>query len=176
MPLIEKGDAGAAVIEDRFRLVADDVALPESGCVLVSFERFVSERASIVARPDAFGVWLSSDQSPDRLAKDLDRIALIALDFPIFSDGRAYSSARLLRERLDYEGELRAIGDVLCEQLGFMLRSGFDSFDMKSENALAEFTAIANEVRVVYQPTGDGQSTAIDLRKGSQPSGVHADE
>ncbi len=96
--------------------------------------------------------------------EDLERIALVALDFPVFSDGRAYSSARLLRERYGYKGEVRAIGDVLCEQLTFMLRSGFETFEMQSEDALDEFNSVVTEVRVVYQPTADGQATAIDRR------------
>ena len=89
---------------------------------------------------------------------------MVALDFPVFSDGRAYSSARLLRERYGYEGELRAVGDVLCEQLTFMLRSGLETFEIQSVDALDEFNSVISEVRVVYQPTGDGQATAIDRR------------
>ena len=66
-------------------------------------------------------------------------------------------------------GELRAIGDVLCEQLAFMLRSGFDSFEMQSVDALDEFNSVVTEVRVVYQPTADGQATAIDRRGLRRP-------
>ncbi len=167
MPLLEKRDEGAAVIEDRFARIEDDGDLPGDGNLLVSLERFLSDKDALLARAGDLGVWLRSEQTPQELVGDLERIALVALDFPIFSDGRSYSSARLLRERHGYAGELRAIGDVLCEQLGFMLRSGFDTFQMASPNALEEFAAIAREVRIVYQPTGDGQATATDLRIGS---------
>jgi uncharacterized protein (DUF934 family) len=167
MALLEKRDEGAALIEDRYLRIEEEAETPESGSVLVSLERFESEREALLARTDSIGVWLRSDQTPGVLADHLESIALIALDFPAFTDGRAYSSARLLRERYGYRGELRAIGDVLAEQLAFMLRSGFDTFEMASPNALEEFAMIAGEVRVVYQPTGDGQATATELRLGS---------
>jgi uncharacterized protein (DUF934 family) len=164
MLLLERRDGGAAIVEDRFERVADEAALPESGAILVSLERFSAEKEALRSREGELGVWLQSSESPAAIAEDLGRIALVALDFPIFSDGRAYSSARLLRERYGYKGELRAIGDVLCEQLTFMLRSGFDSFEMQSADALDEFDSVVTEVRVVYQPTADGQATAIDRR------------
>ncbi len=166
MALLEwRGDA-AAVIEDRFTRLEDEQALPTSGGALVSAPRFQSERESLLARDALLGVWLKSDQSPRLIAQDLESLALVALDFPLFPDGRAYSSARLLRERYGFKGELRAIGDVLCEQLPLMLRSGFDSFEMASEKALEEFDSVVGEVSVVYQPTGDGRATAIDARLG----------
>ena len=164
MALLEwRGDA-AVVIEDRFTRLEDEQELPTSGGALVSVARFQSEREQLRAGGALLGVWLKSDQSPRLIAQDLESLALVALDFPIFSDGRAYSSARLLRERYGFKGELRAIGDVLCEQLPLMLRSGFDSFEMASDKALEEFEAVVGEVSVVYQPTGDGRATAIDAR------------
>jgi uncharacterized protein (DUF934 family) len=164
MALLESRDGAPAIIEDRFERVADDVVLPESGGVLVSLARFIAERDALFSRDGELGVWLQSSESPAAIAEDLGRIALVALDFPVFSDGRAYSSARLLRERYGYKGEVRAIGDVLCEQLAFMLRSGFETFEMQSVHALDEFNAVVSEVRVVYQPAADGQATVIDRR------------
>ena len=164
MTLLERRDGGAASIEDRFERVEDEATLPEAGAVLVSLARFCAEKDALLSRGGELGVWLQSSESAAAIADDLGRIALVALDFPVFSDGRAYSSARLLRERYGYKGELRAIGDVLCEQLAFMLRSGFDSFEMQSVDALDEFNSVVTEVRVVYQPTADGQATAIDRR------------
>ncbi len=164
MALLETRGDRAVVIPDRYTRLGDEDPIPTSGPVLVSLERFESEKDSLGRRGHDLGVWLRSEQSPMPLARDLDRLALIALDFPIFSDGRAYSSARILRERLGWKGELRAIGDVLCEQLTFMLRSGFDTFDMASPDAVEEFASVISEVRVVYQHTGDGQATASDLR------------
>jgi uncharacterized protein (DUF934 family) len=165
MALLERQGDGAAIIADRFARVEDDEGLPTSGGVLVSLAHFEAERDWLLERDGDLGVWLKSDESPTAIADDLESFALIALDFPVFSDGRAFSSARLLRERFGYKGELRAIGDVLCEQLPFMLRSGFDTFEMASEKAVEEFKAVVSEVRVVYQPTGDGRTTAIDSRR-----------
>jgi len=164
MALLERRDGRAVIVEDCFERVADEAALPESGAILVSLTRFATEKEALLSREGDLGVWLQSSESPAAIAEDLDRIALVALDFPVFSDGRAYSSARLLRERYGYKGEVRAIGDVLCEQLTFMLRSGINSFEMQSANALDEFDSVVAEVRVVYQPTADGQATAIDRR------------
>ncbi|MFP6655326.1 MAG: DUF934 domain-containing protein [Myxococcota bacterium] len=166
MALLEKREVGAAIVEDRFLRVEDDADLPEAGDVLVSLERFTSEKEALIARPGALGVLLRPEQPVGELAKDLDKIALIALDFPVFSDGRAYSSARLLRERYGYQGQLRAVGDVLCEQIDFMLRSGFDAFEMASEKAVEEFARVEREIKVVYQATGDGLTTATELRSG----------
>ena len=94
----------------------------------------------------------------------VEELALIALHFPKFSDGRAYSQARLLRGRLGYEGELRATGNVLQDQLPFMLRCGFDSFESE-QKGFAEALAKARRLfSVVYQPTEDGRATAARLR------------
>ena len=166
MALLERRADGPAIIVDRYRRLDDEAAIPAEGPVLVSLARFQRDRDALLARGEALGVWLASSETPAALAQDLDRLALVALDFPVFSDGRGFSSARLLRERYGYKGELRAIGDVLCEQLPFMVRSGFDTFDMKSERALEEFRAVVGEVRVVYQPTDDGLATALDRRVG----------
>jgi len=166
MALLESRADGPAIVEDAYQRIDDTAPIPADGALLVSLPRFEKDREALLARRAPLGVWLASKETPAALAPHLDRIALVALDFPVFSDGRAYSSARLLRERYGYKGEIRAIGDVLCEQLPFMIRSGFDRFDMKSPKALEEFRAVVGEVRVVYQPTGDGQPTAIDRRLG----------
>lgn len=166
MALIERREGGAAAIDDRFERVEDEVALPASGGVIVSLARFEAERDALLARDDDVGVWLASNEPPKALADVLDRLAVVACDFPAFSDGRAFSYARLLRERYDYKGEIRAIGDVLLEQIPFMVRSGFNTFEIDDPTALDEFRAVCDEVRVVYQPTGDGQTTALQRRLG----------
>ncbi len=166
MALLESRTDGPALLEDRYQRLDETAPVPAEGAILVSLARFTAERDALVARPHPLGVWLASNEQAGALAGVLERLALVALDFPVFSDGRAFSTARLLRERYGYKGELRAIGDVLCEQLPFMLRTGFDTFDMKSPKALEEFRAVVGEVRVVYQPTGDGRATAIDRRLG----------
>lgn len=158
MALIRHGK----LVDDPYRRVGDDEPMPASGAVLVTFERWQAERER--DREGPVGVLLRSDQSPELIADDLDRIALVALEFPQFRDGRAYSYARILRERYRYEGELRAVGDVLMEQLHFMLRTGFDSFEFESDDPMQQFETASREFSVWYQPTGDGRSTAVERR------------
>jgi uncharacterized protein (DUF934 family) len=89
---------------------------------------------------------------------------VVALMFPTFRDGRAYTQARLLRERHGYKGELRATGQVLRDQFVFMLRAGFDTFEAKKDSDAEAFAATARRYSVFYQPTGDGRVTALHRR------------
>jgi uncharacterized protein (DUF934 family) len=114
----------------------------------------------------ALGVRLRSDQSPELIAADLPQLRLVALEFPAFRDGRAYSYARILRERYGFTGEIRAVGDVLMEQLHFMLRTGFNAFEITGLDPLKEYRTAMQDFTVWYQPTGDGRRTAVQLRHG----------
>lgn len=122
-------------------------------------------------RPQWPAVALANTDPVEELAAHVGELRLVALHFPKFSDGRAYSQARLLRGRLGYEGELRATGNVLQDQLPFMLRCGFDSFESE-QKGFAEALAKARRLfSVVYQPTEDGRATAARLRlEGNQAS------
>ncbi len=108
-------------------------------------------------------IW-PNNRDIDELAPYLDRLAAVALVFPKFHDGRAYSQARILRERLGYHGELRATGQVLRDQFVFMLRAGFDAFEVKKDADAEVFAATAKRYWVFYQPTGDGRLTALHRR------------
>ena len=109
---------------------------------------------------------LANTEDVLKLGGRLDGIKLVVLGFPKFTDGRAYTQARLLRERLGYRGELRAAGAVYVDQLPFLLRCGFDSF-ATTQKGFAEALAKARELfSVVYQPVGDGRATAAELRLG----------
>lgn len=105
-----------------------------------------------------------------QLGDRLNGIELIVLQFPKFTDGRAYSQARLLRERLGYTGELRASGAVYIDQLPFMLRCGFDSFSSAQKGFTEALARARTLFSVVYQPTGDGRATANELRLGRRTS------
>ena len=155
------------IADDSWQHVADDAPVP-AGDAIVGLQRFIAERDALLARDGRLGVRLTAADQPDAVAGDLDKLALVAVEFPKYVDGRGYSIARLLRDRYGFKGELRAIGDVLCEQLTFMLRSGFDSFEMQSATALEEFNSVVREVRVVYQATADGRPTAIDQRMAAK--------
>lgn len=108
-------------------------------------------------------IW-PNNRDLDDLVPWLDRLAVVALVFPSFRDGRAYSQARLLRERYGYKGEMRATGQVLRDQFVFMLRAGFDAFEVVKHADAEAFLATAQRYTVFYQPTGDGRITALHRR------------
>ena len=120
---------------------------------------------------------LANTEDVLKLGSRLDGVKLIVLEFPKFTDGRAYTQARLLRERLGYKGELRATGAVYIDQLPFLLRCGFDSF-ASAQKGFAEALAKARSLfSVVYQPVGDGRATAAELRlrRLNAPTALAAD-
>jgi uncharacterized protein (DUF934 family) len=96
-------------------------------------------------------IWLNSDQNVHEIAAELENLPLVALNFPVFSDGRSYTNARELRETLGYKGEVRAIGDVLRDQLYYMSRCGFDTFSMRSDQDLDECLTAFNDFHTGYQ-------------------------
>lgn len=161
MPLL--ADDGR-LLDDPWAAVADDAPLPEAGPVLVSLDRFHAEREALLARGAPVGVRLRSHELAPRIGPDVGHLALIAIEFPTFRDGRGYSTARLLRERFGFAGELRAVGDVLRDQVLFMRRCGFDTFEAKDAAAAEGMKAAMSEFTVVYQPAGDGRVPAFRLR------------
>ena len=98
-----------AVIEDPYTDVTETEDVPATGAVLVSLERWQAERGALAGRADPIGVRLASDQSPELIADDLGSLSLVALEFPAFKDGRAYSYAHLLRDKYGFTGEVRAV-------------------------------------------------------------------
>ena len=160
MPLVK----GGQITDDVFVHVAADGALPDDGAILVSAARFLENPEAILNRKDRIGVTWPNNRDVDDLVPYLDRFAAVALVFPTFRDGRAYSQARLLRERFSYRGELRATGQVLRDQFVFMLRAGFDSFEVKKESDAEAFAQTVKRYSVFYQPTGDGRLTALHRR------------
>ena len=160
MPLVK----GGKIIDDSFVHVADGAELPEDGAVLVSAARFLGNLESFLQRKAETGVLWPNNRDLDELVPYLDRLAAVALVFPSFRDGRAYSQARLLRERFQYRGELRATGQVLRDQFVFMLRAGFDAFEVKKQSDAEAFAQTVKRYSVFYQPTGDGRLTALHRR------------
>ena len=161
--LIRLEDGAFAEALDRFTTVADDVGVPE-GDVIISFTRFQAEADALLAAGRDVGVRLESDQSVDDLAYDLPRVAVVALAFPKFRDGRAYSAARLLRDRYGFKGEVRAVGDVLREQAGFMTRCGFDAFEPADGSTADQWAKAAGRFRHVYQRAADDRPAAFEER------------
>ena len=164
MALIKDGKLAT----DAFVDASAATEIPAAGPVIVSVEQWQAQRAALLGRGTPLGLRLRSDQSPEPIAADLPHFALVALEFPKFRDGRAYSYARLLRERYQFNGELRAVGEVLLEQLFFMLRTGFDAFELQSADPLHDYHTALADFSVWYQPTGDGRPTAMQLRRGQR--------
>ena len=160
MPLVKHG----ILADDIFVHVADDAGLLEKATVLVSAARFLEGPEGLLAKTAKLGVIWPNNRDLDDLLPFLDRLAVVALVFPTFRDGRAYSQARLLRERYGYQGELRATGQVLRDQFVFMLRAGFDAFEVRKESDAEAFALTAKRYSVFYQPTGDGRMTALHRR------------
>lgn len=160
MALVKNGELVASSFVDASG--AD--AIPASGPVIVSLEQWQAHRDELIKRGPPLGIRLHSDQPPELYAADLGHFAVVALEFPKFRDGRAYSYARLLRERYGFTGELRAVGEVLLEQLFFMLRTGFDAFEIVSADPLGDYRTALADFSVWYQPAADGRPTAMQLR------------
>ena len=160
MPLVKSGKISG----DGFVHIADDAEIPGAGAVLISGARFLANAETLSRRAGQTGVIWPNNRDVDELVPWIDRLAVVALVFPSFRDGRAYSQARLLRERFCYRGELRATGQVLRDQFVFMLRAGFDAFEVKKPADAEAFASTAKRYSVFYQPTGDGRITALHRR------------
>lgn len=168
MPLLKDG----RLVEDPWRVVDDAALLPTSEPAIVSFARFQAERETLLARGATLGVTLRNTDPVDALAGVLDRLELIVLAFPKFSDGRAYSQARSLRERLGFTGELRATGDVLVDQALFMRRCGFDAYEIADAAKAPRFIEAFKTFSVFYQPAGDGRAPVSALRRFAAARGA----
>ena len=161
--LIRWRDDRARWSDDRFTVLADDEPAP-AGDVIVSLARFHAEGERLIGEGRAVGVRVAADEPVESLAYDLPAITVVALEFPKFKDGRAYSAARILRERCGYAGEVRAVGDVLLEQARFMVRCGFDAFEPADGTGPEQWTTAASMFRHVYQRAADAREPAFAVR------------
>lgn len=162
MPLIENGN----IIEDRFVRVGDDEALPEGAAVLIGIDRFLREAGALQGRQAPVGIIWPNNRPIAEIEPYLGQLSLIALNFPSFRDGRAYSQARLLRERLGWHGPLRAIGNVLRDQFLLMERSGFDQIEAVKEADADAFDEAVHRYTVFYQPATDERPSLLRQRLG----------
>jgi len=157
MPKLIKLTAdGAELVDDRFTTVADDEPIP-AGDVILSLTRYQAEGEALAGSNGATGVLLAGDEEVEALVYDLPRIPVIALSFAKYRDGRHYSTARLLRERYGYSGEIRAVGDVLREQAGPMVRCGIKVFAAADGSTPEQWAAAAGRFRHVYQRAADSR-------------------
>lgn len=151
MQIIKDG----AIVEDAWVHVADGAELPASGNVIVSVDRYREQRDALKKRGGELGVRLRSDQEAKTLADWLDELSVIAIEFPTFKDGRGYTAARLLRVRYGYKGQIRAVGDVLRDQLFYMKRCGFDAFELKAGKDIQGALNAFRDFSVTYQGAAD---------------------
>ena len=156
MPLVENGQ----IVEDRYVRVPDDAPIPDRVPVIVSAKRFLAEADTLIRRDGSLGVLWPNDRRVVELEPWLGHLALIALHFPKFRDGRAYSQARLLRETYGFRGTLRATGDVLRDQFHFLVRAGFNSFEVKKPADARVFAEVVGRYSIYYQPGVDGRAAA----------------
>lgn len=166
MPKLFKHVSEAIVeVEDPYTTIEDDQDLPR-GDVIVSLARFRREGEHLLDGLRRVGVRLAPDDLPEGLANEIGRLHLIALVFPKFRDGRSFSSARIVRDRLRFEGELRAVGDVVVDQARYMVRCGFDAFEPGDGSAPEQWTAATHRFRHVYQRASDDLEPAFVEREG----------
>jgi uncharacterized protein (DUF934 family) len=160
MPLIKNGK----VVDDVWAYVEDEHELSPGGCITVSLGRFLSEHDQLLHRNRSIGVRLSVSDDPELLVPHLDSIHVIELSFPKYTDGRALSQAQLLRRRYGYKGEIRAIGQVLRDQLRLMIRCGFDAMMIEEGDAEGVYDYSASEFTEFYQAASDTSETVFTKR------------
>lgn len=155
MQQLIKGDA---LIKETWHLLPAETTLDglsNSDDLIVPLNLWLDHSHALKARDGGLGVWLNSDEEVEAIADDLEHFQVIALNFPVFSDGRSYSNARLLRDRYGYKGEVRAIGDVLRDQLFLMKRCGFDAFVIREDRNAEEALESLKDFSEVYQAATD---------------------
>lgn len=160
-------------VADPFKPLAENANLKGVRYVHVPLSKVKDNLAAIRQNPHPLGLLIESSDRVEDVAGELDRFSSVAISFPAFGDGRGYSTARLLRERYGYRGEIRAVGDVLTDQIGFMVRCGFDAFVVANDATKRALEAgELAEVSVYMQPVGLTEvpvGTRPFLRKPGKP-------
>jgi uncharacterized protein (DUF934 family) len=156
---------GALAPDDPWIVLADDERALDGADIVVSLTRCKAEREELIARKGGkLGVLINAGEAVEEIAADAARFSLVMVRFPAFRDGRGFTTARLLRERYSYKGELRAVGDVLEDQIFFMLRCGFDAFELINAEPVAAYARASRLFTAVYQPASDARAPAPRLR------------
>ena len=146
MPLLKDNE----FIDDTWQRLDDDAAIPATGDILVGLARLLADFGKLSSRDGRLGVEFPNEERPGVLESFLPDLSLVVLTFPKFADGRAYSQARQLRQ-LGFDGELRAIGDVLPDQLSFMIETGFDAFEVTERFPEDAWEQAASSISLTYQ-------------------------
>jgi len=144
-------------IDDVWHHLEDTDPLPASGPITVTWARWTAERDAIKRAPAELGVRIPNTVPTAEIGAEAGKFGLIAVSFPNFGDGRAFSQARVLRDRYDYKGELRATGYVLRDQLLFLHRCGIDAFELPEKALTENWLSAFDEYDVFYQPAEDNR-------------------
>ena len=162
-----------AIVDDHWSVLKltdgespETVSVP-AGQQIVPLQVWLMQKTALSSRKD-IGVWLASDERAEQLKEDIAALPVIAVDFPAYSDGRGYSIAFNLRSRLGYEGEIRAVGDVLRDQLFYMQRVGFNAFATREDRSIEDALKGLTDFSDVYQTSWD-QKTPL-YRRMSRPA------
>ena len=146
-PLISSSE----LIEDHWVSLADDQAIDDRCNVIVGLDRLQLQWDQLSSLPLKLGVVLEPTNAVEDLLPFLDHLKIIVLQFKVFADGRAFSQARLLRDRHAFCGDIRAVGEVICDQLGFMKRSGFNQFQLAEGEDIELAFRIFGDISLTYQ-------------------------
>lgn len=161
------------IIDNEWTLLTTETVgeqgIPDQGKIIVSLPVWQEKKSQLLSRGDV-AVWLAPGEEPELLTGDLEHLPLIAIDFPSFRDGRGYSYARELRQRHGYKGELRAIGDVLQDQLFYMWRCGFNAFEVRADRDIEEALEGLKVFTVTYQGDVHDPDPIFRRRPSWQPT------
>ena len=152
------------ILEDSWQLLFEvESSLPD-GDVMLPFAYWKEHQSDLEAHSGQVTVFLNGADELDDVVPHIQQFELIGLQFPAFADGRSYSHARLLRDRYGFSGELRALGDVLRDQLFYMLRCGIDSFALREDKDFEDVMVAFDEFSVTYQTAADGALPIYKVR------------
>ena len=140
---------------DPWQYIADDQPVPESGDVVVGFARYDRDNYDYTKRTGRLGFRIDPEDDLMQVVTHLPKVELVVISFPKYGDGRGYSKARLLRERFHYTGELRSVGEVLADQLFYMLRCGFNAFELAPGKSVEAALRCFDDFSVTYQAATD---------------------
>ncbi len=171
---------GDTVVEDDWVYAGWLEEVPEGAAVILPLDVWEADKEALRGRNAPIGVLIHPGDDPELLVDDLSALSLIALEFRAFSDGRPFSQARVLRERLGFAGEIRATGHVIVDQKSFLRRCGFDAVELADDEAAQKWASAESPVTLYYQPALGGDTPLQQLRQarlsgvGTAPPGVPA--
>jgi uncharacterized protein (DUF934 family) len=159
--LIRDGD----IVESTWQHVSEDTESLPGGDVTVALAYWMDNKQALLERSGRVGVRVEAGDDPMELSKDLDQLPLIVLEIEALVDGRSYSHAYLLRQRLGYAGEIRAIGDVYRDQINFLARCGVNAFELSEGDDIEDALKAFRDYSVVYQPSADDEELIFARRR-----------